>query len=1040
MKKTLSFLFSIIIFSSLNAQNQESSATESNYFATTKYRLVGPFRGGRATAVCGSIANKQLFYMGSTGGGVWRTLDGGSNWQNISDKYFGGSIGSIALAPNDENTIYVGEGENTMRGNVSEGINGMWKSENAGRSWQNIGLQFARHITRIIVHPKNENIVWAAVTGSIFSSSKERGVYKTTDGGKTWRQVLYSGNPQAGAIELTAEPNNPDVMYASTWNFKRTPFSMESGGPGSAIYKTYDGGETWKNISAAKGLPKDSIWGISHVAISQTNPDKVFAIIEAASGGLFMSTDAGNTWTKQSTDANIRQRAWYFSKIFLNPQNDDEIYACNVEFWRSKNNGASWNSIRTPHGDHHNMWIDPTDGNRMIIADDGGAQISYDAGANWSTYYNQSTAQLYRVSADNAYPYHLLSGQQDNSSVRIQSRTSSGAIYNNNFTATAGGEAGYDVADPLNPDIVYGGEYAGGLRRKDHRTGEIRTINVWPESSIGSGAEVLKYRFQWNFPLFFSPNNPKKLYAAGNCLFSSVDEGVSWQKISPDLTSNDRTKLGSSGGLITKDNTTAEYYCTIFSATESVLEKDLIYTGSDDGLIYITKNGGTNWTNITPTNLPKAIMWNCIETDPHIKGKVYAVGTCYKTNNFEPYIFMSNNYGASWTRITNGINKMHFTRVLRADKERKDLLYCGTEYGMYISYDGGANWKKFQNNLPLVPITDLCIKDNDLIVATQGRSLWILDNLTTVQSYGATAQYGNKNISLLPINNTYYYESYKSENVKNAGENPDAGVVFNYWIENEYKDTKLKLLIMDNANNLIDSFSNTEAKENKKLKTEVGFNKFVWNMAYPAQEDIKDMVLWNGGISNGPQAIPGNYKAELIYNKDTVRQAFKIISNPTYKTTIAQYSDQFNFAMLVKSKYDAVQTTIKDIREIKNQINNYYKLQDAKIDTTIKKLGDSIIKKVTVVEENLYQTKAKSGQDVLNYPIKLNDKISALYNQTLDGHTSSTQGAKDVLEVLSKQADVEIDSFKNILQNEVKLLNKMIKEHKAPIIGVKKQD
>jgi photosystem II stability/assembly factor-like uncharacterized protein len=1018
------------------AQSVHPSPIEELYVTNSKYRLVGPFRGGRSTAVCGSIFNKQLFYMGATGGGVWRTLDGGSNWTNISDKYFGGSIGSIALAPNDENTIYVGEGENTMRGNVSEGINGMWKTENAGRTWQNIGLQFARHITRIIVHPKNANIVWAAVTGSIFSSSKERGVYKTIDGGKTWKNILYSGNPQAGAIELTAEPNNPDVIYASTWNFKRTPYSMESGGQGSTIYKTLDGGNTWQNLATAKGLPKDSIWGISHVAISQNNPDKVFAIIEAASGGLFLSTDAGTTWTKQSTDANIRQRAWYFSKIFLNPQNDDEIYACNVEFWRSKNNGTSWNSIRTPHGDHHNMWIDPTDGNRMIIADDGGAQISYDAGANWSTYYNQPTAQLYRVSADNAYPYHLLSGQQDNSSVRIQSRTTNGAIYNSNFTATAGGEAGYDVADPLNSDIVYGGEYAGGLRRKDHRTGEIRTINVWPESSIGSGAEVLKYRFQWNFPLFFSPHNPKKLYAAGNCLFSSVDEGVSWRTLSPDLTTNDKTKLGSSGGLITKDNTTAEYYCTIFSATESSLEKDLIYTGSDDGLIHVTKNGGTNWTNITPAGLPKSIMWNCIETDPFAKGKVYAVGTSYKSNNFEPYIYASTNYGQSWTRITNGINKMHFTRVVRADKVRKDLLYAGTEYGMYISYDAGANWKKFQNNLPIVPITDLCIKDNDLIVATQGRSLWILDNLTTVQTFSNLSKYGTKNVALLPINNTYYFDSYKTENVKNAGANPDAGVVFNYWIENENKDAKIKLYVLDNANKIIDSFSHTEAKDNRKLKTEKGFNKYVWNMAYPAAEEIKDMILWNGGISNGPQAIPGNYKVKLIYNKDTLTQNFSILPDPTYQTTTAQYADQFNFAMQVKEKFDAVQTAIKDIREIRNQINNYNKLQGTKLDSTIKKLGDSTIKKLTAIEENLYQTKAKSGQDVLNYPIKLNDKIGALYNQTLDGHTSATQGAKDVLVVLSKQADVELNALKSIMNNEVKALNKMVKENVAPVIGV----
>ncbi len=1036
MKAILSIC--IILFTNNFCQGQKKSATtlDSAYFETVTYRQIGPFRGGRSCAVAGSTRNKQLFYMGSTGGGVWRTLDGGNNWQNISDGYFGGSIGSIAIAPTDETILYVGEGENTMRGNVSEGIKGMWKSENAGRTWKNIGLAFARHITRIIIHPKNPDIVWACVTGSIFAPSKERGVYKTMDGGKTWKQILYSGNPQAGAIELIAEPNNPEVLYASTWNFKRTPYSMESGGEGSSIYKSMDGGENWINLKLAKGLPKDSIWGVSHVAISYQNPDKVYAIIEAKNGGLFSSKDAGKTWEKQSSDANIRQRAWYFSKIFVNPTNDNELYACNVQFWRSTNSGKDFNSIRTPHADHHNLWIDPTDGNRMIVADDGGAQISYDAGKNWSTYYNQPTAQLYRVSADNAYPYHLLCGQQDNSSVRIPHRTKNGAIYNNNFSATAGGEAGYDVADPTNPDIVYGGEYAGGLRRKDHRTGEIRTINVWPESSIGYGAEVLKYRFQWNFPLFFSPHNSKKLYAAGNCLFSTIDEGVTWKQESPDLTRNDKSKLGVSGGPITKDNTTAEYYCTIFTAAESNVEKGLLYTGSDDGLIFMRKNDNASWQNITPSAAPHNIMWNCIEVDPFSKGKVYAVGTCYKSNNFEPYIFVTENYGNTWNKITTGIENVHFTRVLRADKARKNLLYAGTEYGMYISYNGGANWQKFQQNIPMVPITDLCIKNNDLIVATQGRSLWIMDNLTKVQSYGSLATYGKKNIALLPINNTYYYDSYKAEAPNNAGENPDAGVVLEYWVPKENSIKDWKLFLYDAYNNLIDSMHSAHDNKEKKLSTETGFNKYVWNMYYPGKEIIKDMVLWNGGIGTGPMAIPGKYKAVLQFDKDTLVQDFTILQDPTYHTTTAQYADQFAFAMQVKQCFDSVQTTIKNIRDIRTQLNKYINLQGKDVDTTLKKITDSTISKLTKIEENLYQTKAKSGQDVLNYPIKLNDKIAALYHQTLDGHTSSTKSARDVFDVLYQQAVVEWESYKAILNQEMATINRLIKASKAPVIGI----
>jgi photosystem II stability/assembly factor-like uncharacterized protein len=673
-----------------------AGSNDSQFFSKVKYRLIGPFRGGRSAAVTGSFKNKTTFYFGATGGGVWKTTDGGSNWKNISDKYFGSSIGAVAVAPSDETILYAGEGENTLRGNVSEGLGGVWRSDDGGRSWRNLGLKDGRHIIRIIIHPKDPNTVWVAVIGHLFGANKERGVYKTTDGGKTWKQVLFV-NEQTGCSELVMEADNPSVLYAGMWHVLRTPYSMESGGEGSGLWKSTDGGETWTNLSAKKGMPNGT-WGIVGVAVAPSNPDKIFAIIENANGGLYVSNDGGDSWSLQSSDNNIRQRAWYYSKIFVDPKNDNLVYCLNVEFMRSRDGGKTFQPVATPHGDHHDLWIDPQDGNRMIIGDDGGAQVSFDGTANWSTMNNQPTAQFYRISTDNAYPYRVLGAQQDNSTVRIKSRTAGAAITERDWDPTAGAESGYVVADPLNPDIVYGGNYGGYLSRLDHKTGENRAINVWPDNPMGAGADVQKYRFQWNFPIFFSPHNPKRLYACGNQLFVTENEGQTWEVISQDLTTNDKTKQASSGGPITKDNTSVEYYCTIFTAAESALEKDLLWTGSDDGLVHVSRNGGKNWENVTPPGAGKWMMWNCIETDPFEKGTAYFVGTKYKLDDFTPYIFKTEDYGKSWKLLTAGIGKMHFTRCLRADKKRPGLLYAGTEYGMYISYDGGAQCKPFQLN------------------------------------------------------------------------------------------------------------------------------------------------------------------------------------------------------------------------------------------------------------------------------------------------------------------------------------------------------
>jgi photosystem II stability/assembly factor-like uncharacterized protein len=1018
----------------------ESELADSLLFGSVKYRSIGPFRGGRSAAVCGDYKDKNTFYFGATGGGVWKTIDGGNNWKNISDKYFGGSVGSVAVAPTDPTILYVGMGENTVRGNVSEGF-GMWRSDDGGRSWRNLGLKDTRHIIRIVIHPKNPDIVWVAALGHLFGPNKERGVFKTTDGGKTWRRVLYA-DEQSGAVDLVMEPGNPQVFYASTWMVFRTPYSLESGGKGSALWKSVDGGETWKKISSNKGFPNQSLTGIIGITVAASNPERVFALVENEKGGLMRSDDAGETWKQVSTDANIRQRAWYFSKVFTDPKNEDIVYALNVEFWKSTDGGKTFKLINTPHGDHHDLWIDPENGNRMIIADDGGAQVSVDAGNNWSTYYNQPTAQFYRVSTDNHFPYRILGAQQDNSTVRILSRTDDGEINQTHWSSTAGFESGYVVADPLNPDIVYGGNYGGYISRYDHATGENRAVSVWPDNPLGAGADVMKYRFQWNFPIFFSPHNSKKIYAAANILFASENEGASWTALGGDLTTNDKSKQQSSGGPITKDNTGVETYCTIFTAAESILEKDVLWTGSDDGLIHISKDGGKVWTNVTPPSASKWMMWNCVEPDPFQKGTAYFAGTKYKLDDYLPYLFKTTDYGKSWVQITDGIAATHFTRAIRADHRVPGLLYCGTEYGMYISYDAGMHWRKFQLNLPEVPITDLTIKENDLIVATQGRSFWVLDDLTVIQNAQSYSSNATKSLYVFPVEPAYRYSGYVKEKVKNAGANPPNGVVVNFYCKNFADTDILNLLIKDAKGNLIKQFSTTPSNEFGKsevgkLEVSSGINRFVWDMYYPPSVKIDGMILWNGSVP-GPKAAPGKYTIEMNSSKgDSAIFSFEIKANPTYKCTQADYEAQLEFLLAVRDKFSELQKAVLTIRDVRKQINDFVDKQGNDCPKEIKLFADSINKSMTQIEEAIYQTKAKSGQDVLNYPIRLNDKISGLYDYAVSGNYAPTLQVKETFQDLSVQANVELNKLKNITTVELTKFNILIREKALPLIGVK---
>jgi hypothetical protein len=679
----------------------------------------------------------------------------------------------------------------------------------------------------------------------------------------------------------------------------------------------------------------------------------------------------------------------------------------------------------------------------MIVADDGGAQISFDGANNWSSLNNQPTAQFYRVSTDNSHPYRILGAQQDNTTVRIKSRTSGVGITERDWDVTAGAESGYVQADPLNPDVVYGGNYGGYLSRLDHKTGENRAINVWPDNPMGAGADVLKYRFQWNFPFFFSPHNPKRLYACGNHLFVTENEGQSWKTISPDLTTNDKSKQASSGGPITKDNTSVEYYCTIFTATESTLEKDLLWTGSDDGLINVSKDGGKTWENVTPPEAGKWMMWNCIETDPVRKGTAYFAGTKYKLDDFAPYLFKTEDYGKTWKKITNGIDAMHFTRAIRADKKRAGLLYAGTEYGMYISYDDGNSWKKFQLNLPIVPITDLTIKENDLIVATQGRAFWVIDDLSILQQKNGDLL--NKNLHVFSVNDAYRAEGGGGRRgprggggtPQNVGENPSVGVVFNYFLKDATDSSKVSITVFDKQNKPIKTFSKTAKDNADKIDFNDGVNQFVWDMNYPPAERTEGFILWNGGVG-AAKAAPGKYSARFKYGNDSVDVPFVIKADPNYKATEADYDAQVSFLLQLRDKFNDVQKAIRNIRSLRTQINDFTgKLETGEGIKEIKKMADSVNKQMTTVEEALYQTKSKSGQDVLNFPIRLNDKLAGLYGVVASGQTAPSKQAKEAFAELGGQSDVQLAKLKKIMDTDLKTLNKMINEKQLPLISVK---
>ena len=1033
-------------------------------YNSIEYRLIGPFRGGRAGTAVGVLNNPNLYYMGTAGGGVWKTQDAGSTWEPISDGYFGGSIGAIAVSESDPNIIYVGEGEQTLRGNVSSG-HGMWKSTDAGETWRYIGLPKSEHISRIRIHPENPEIVYVGVIGNLWKPNSERGLYKTNDGGMTWEKILYVSD-KAGIGDLILDPNNSRIIYATTWQMKRNGYRMDSGGPDSKIFRSYDSGKTWEDISEFNGLPSFP-WGIVGVAISPVNSKRIWVMVEADNGGLFRSDDGGNNWEKVNSNRALRQRAWYYTRIYADTQNEDKVFVLNVSYGVSTDGGKTFTLKNAPHGDHHDLWIDPNNNMRMVIADDGGAQVSNDGGENWSTYFNQPTAQFYRVSTDNSFPYRIYGAQQDNSTVRIKHRSSGSSITERDWEPSAGGESAHLAPDPKNNEIVFGGTYKGYMMMQDHSNGQIRSVNIWPDNPAGSGAEVMKYRFNWNFPVMFSPNNPNKLYAGSNYLHLSENSGQTWKTISPDLTRNIPETIKSSGGPITQDNTGAEYYANIFAIAESELEESVIWVGSDDGLIHITKDGGETWENITPPKKlsPELNMINSIDPSTFKKGKAYVAATSYKFGDYTPYLYKTEDYGKSWSLITDGINSNYYTRVIRSDKKREGLLYAGTEWGMYISFDDGNSWSEFQLNLPVTSIRDLEVKDNDLVVATHGRSFWIIDDLTPLHQLNDNNH--DDDAILFKPDLSYRMAQSGGRNRPNnllSGQNHPNGVIINYYIKNLQEGDNIRIDIENKDGSVIRTFTNNKDKysniENNDVNKMVGNpvlsnpndidnalssdnlvslsprsggNRLIWDMRYPGFKSFEGMVLYSSP-NVGPKVAPGKYNIKMTYNDQIQQKEFEIVKDPRVKISQADYEDQLEFLINVRDEVSKANQKIIDIRNIKN--NMIFISEKAGDNIELQEMINNYLTDVSEIENNIHMTKNQSRQDPLNYGIRINNRIAFLLADSQRGDYPPTDQSKEFFIQVKGELDSEIMKLDALIDKHSQKIENYLEKNKIELISL----
>jgi len=1028
-------LLTLIVPVSVSAQ--AAARYDTSLFRALVWRPVGPFRGGRVTAVAGVLDQPLVYYMGATGGGVWKTTDGGLTWQATSDKDFtAGSIGAIAVAPSDPNVVYVGTGESPIRGNLSPG-DGMYRSTDAGKTWIKVGLADAGQIAHIAVHPRNADLVYVAVLGHAFAPNATRGVFRSKDGGKTWEKILFK-NDSTGAIDLAMDPTNPRILYAGFWQAVRRPWELVSGGPGSGISKSTDGGDTWKDITQSRGLPEGIIGKIG-LAVSSVSHDRVWALVEADSGGLFRSNDGGATWTRTSGDNEIRQRAWYFMHVVADPGNVDGVYVLNVTLLKSVDGGKTFTNLHAPHGDHHALWIDPRDPQRMINGNDGGATLSQNGGATWTTLDNQPTAQFYHVITTTHFPYRLCGAQQDNSTVCIASRSDRLGITAKDWYEVGGGESGWIAARQDDPDIVFAGSYGGYITRFDRRTGQARAVNAWPDNPMGWAAAALKYRFQWTFPIVLSPTNPNDLYIGAQVLFKSVNEGRNWQVISPDLTRNETAKQGPSGGPITKDNTSIEYYNTIFTVAPSPKDSQLIWVGTDDGLVQLTRDGGRTWQNVTPKDLPEGALVSMVEASPHDPATAYVAATRYKVDDERPYAYKTADYGKSWRKIVAGIPADHFVRVVREDPARRGLLFAGTEFGVYMSLDDGAAWQPLQLNLPVVPIHDLTLKDHDLVAATHGRAFWILDDLTPLEQLTDAIARGGNHLFTPRDAVRFQAPGFTPERaLTGVGTNPPNGAIIYAYLKGK-PEAEATLEILDARDSLVRRISSRPTEGQDTLKVEAGLNRFVWDLRYADAHRFKGLVFWAGG-TRGPLAPPGVYRARLSLGAWSEMQPFTVVKDPRVTATAEDLGKQFELLVRIRERVSAANDAVQEIAELKDQVDAVAKRARALPDgkgAALARQADSLKSKFAAVQESIYQVRNKAPEDPLNFPIKVNNKLASLGGVVGSADAAPTDQSYQVFDQLSGELQGYLDRLKTVIETDVPAFNRAAREQDIPALMLK---
>jgi photosystem II stability/assembly factor-like uncharacterized protein len=1016
---------------------QAQGAIDPALYSGMKWRSIGPDRGGRSIAVAGSDARPNEYYFGAVGGGVWKSDDYGNTWQPVSDEFFkSSSVGALAVAPSNPDVVYAGMGESCFRGNIIQG-DGIYKTTDAGKTWQSVGLQNTETVSKIRVHPTNPDIAWAAVLGHAYGPNDERGIFRTKDGGKNWERVLFR-NDKTGGIDLSLDPKNPDVIYAALWEVYRTPHSMESGGPGSGLFKSTDGGTTWNELTGNPGLPK-GLWGRSSVSVSGADSNRVYAIVENENGGVFLSDDAGTTWKAGDNDRKLRQRAFYYTHIIADSKVKDRAYVLNVQFWRSDDGGKTFpTQIRPPHGDNHDLWIAGTDNQRMVQGNDGGGNVSVNGGKTWSGQ-GYATGQFYNVFTTKHVPYHVCGAQQDNSTACISSETNPGAGEGSLppiFYSPGGGESGYIAADPNNENVFFAGSYGGLLTRLDRRTDQRRVVTIYPNNPMGHSSIDIKERFQWTFPIVYSPLDQKVLYASSQHLFRTTNGGQSWQKISPDLTRHDPATLQASGGPITKDQTGVETYATIFTIAPSRQEMNTIWTGSDDGVIHVTRDGGKNWTNVTPKDLPDFTRISLIEASPHQDGVAYLVGNRYQRDDRKPYIYKTADFGKTWTKIVNGIPENDFPRAIREDPKRRGMLFVGTENGIYVSFDDGARWQSLRLNLPVTPVHGVVVEDRDLVIGTHGRGFYVLDDIGLLREAEPTLLTRTLHV-FEPVNPLRGF---------------DDNVAFDYYLGREAEEVKVEVL--DAQGKVLRSFTGTPKDPPPppgggggggpfgggpppRVGVKKGMNRFTWDLRQDGAVVFPGMIMWAAQPQRGPSSPPGQYSVRISALGETATRSFNIGLEPRLKAqgiSEADLHEQYKLSTQVRDKVTEANNAVIQIRSIREQVTERMAKVPERRRAEIQAIADGLMKPLTVVEEEVYQVKNRSGQDPLNYPIRLNNKIAALSGVIESNDNKPTDQSYEVFKELSTELDAQLQKLQATLKTELRRINAAFQREKiAPV-------